>query len=82
MGSIATGKDADIVLWDDHPLSVYARPEQTYVDGTKYFDLEEDATKRNLMRGEVHACTGDESGRERRRPHRPNACTFTTTVTP
>jgi imidazolonepropionase-like amidohydrolase len=52
VGSIAVGKDADIVLWDDHPLSVYARAEQTYVDGTKYYDLEEDATKREWMRGE------------------------------
>ena len=24
MGSILEGKDADIVLWSDHPLSVYA----------------------------------------------------------
>ena len=52
VGSIAVGKDADIVLWDDHPLSVYARAEQTYVDGTKYYDLEEDAAKREWMRGE------------------------------
>jgi imidazolonepropionase-like amidohydrolase len=52
VGSIAVGKDADIVLWDDHPLSVYARVEQTYVDGTKYYDLEEDAAKREWMRGE------------------------------
>ena len=52
VGSIAVGKDADIVLWDDHPLSIYARVEQTYVDGTKYYDLEEDATKREWMRGE------------------------------
>jgi imidazolonepropionase-like amidohydrolase len=51
-GSIAVGKDADIVLWDDHPLSVYARAEQTYVDGMKYFDLEEDAAKREWMRVE------------------------------
>ena len=52
VGSIAVGKDADIVLWDDHPLSVYARAEQTYVDGTKYYDLKEDAAKREWMRGE------------------------------
>lgn len=52
VGSIAVGKDADIVLWDDHPLSVYAKAEQTYVDGTKYYDLEEDTAKREWMRGE------------------------------
>ena len=52
VGSIAVGKHADIVLWDEHPLSVYARPEQTYVDGVKYFDLEMDVEKREWMRTE------------------------------
>lgn len=38
VGSLKEGKDADIVLWSDHPLSVYAKPLQTYVDGICYFD--------------------------------------------
>jgi imidazolonepropionase-like amidohydrolase len=38
MGSIKAGKDADLVLWTDHPLSVYARANKTMVDGTIYFD--------------------------------------------
>ena len=42
VGSIKIGKDADIVLWSDNPLSVYAKVEQTYVDGKLYFDLEQD----------------------------------------
>ncbi len=42
MGSIKNGKDADLVLWSDNPLSIYAKAEQTYVDGIKYFDIEED----------------------------------------
>ena len=41
-GSIATGKDADLVLWNNHPLSVYATAEATFVDGIKYFDKQED----------------------------------------
>tara|TARA_B100000963_G_scaffold162848_1_gene141541 strand:- start:4068 stop:7157 length:3090 start_codon:yes stop_codon:yes gene_type:complete len=52
VGSIAVGKDADIVLWDDHPLSIYARAEQTYVDGTKYYDIDGDMAKREWMRRE------------------------------
>lgn len=52
VGSIAIGKDADVVLWDNHPLSVYARAEQTFVEGVKYYDLEEDAAKRDWMRAE------------------------------
>ena len=42
VGSIKEGKDADIVLWSANPLSVYAKVEQTYVDGKLYFDLEND----------------------------------------
>jgi imidazolonepropionase-like amidohydrolase len=43
VGSIKIGKDADIVLWNDHPLSIYARAEKTWVDGILYFDRQEDA---------------------------------------
>jgi imidazolonepropionase-like amidohydrolase len=42
-GSIKVGKDADLVLWSDHPLSVYAKAEKTIVDGTIYFDRNKDA---------------------------------------
>src|SRR5699024_9290665 len=41
VGSLKVGKDADVVLWSDNPLSVYAKTEQTYVDGVKYWDIEE-----------------------------------------
>jgi imidazolonepropionase-like amidohydrolase len=46
VGSIKIGKDADIVIWNNHPLSVYAKPEQTLVDGIIYFDLKTDMEKR------------------------------------
>lgn len=49
MGSIKVGKDADIVLWSENPLSVYAKAEQTYVDGVKYFDREEDKVKQQWL---------------------------------
>lgn len=42
VGSIKEGKDADLVLWTDHPLSVYAKPEKTMIEGVVYFDLERD----------------------------------------
>ncbi len=42
VGSIKIGKDADLVLWTDHPLSVYSQVEQTYVDGRCYFSKEKD----------------------------------------
>ncbi|MEJ8817768.1 amidohydrolase family protein [Lacibacter sp. H407] len=42
VGSIKVGKDADIVLWSDHPLSIYAKAEKTIVDGIVYYDREKD----------------------------------------
>ncbi len=41
-GSIKVGKDADLVLWNNYPLSVYAMPLTTWVDGKIYFDIEMD----------------------------------------
>lgn len=38
VGSLETGKDADFVIWNDHPLSTYAAAEQTWIDGIKRFD--------------------------------------------
>jgi imidazolonepropionase-like amidohydrolase len=40
-GSITPGKHADLVIWNDHPLSVYAKALKTFVDGKLYFDREE-----------------------------------------
>ncbi len=42
MGSVKAGKSADVVLWTDHPLSIYAKPEKTIIDGKVYFDIEKD----------------------------------------
>lgn len=41
-GSIKVGKDADLVLWTDNPLSVYANASKTFVDGTLYYDFQAD----------------------------------------
>ncbi|MEZ5301422.1 MAG: amidohydrolase family protein [Verrucomicrobiales bacterium] len=42
VGSLEPGKDADLVLWSAHPLSSFARAEQTWIDGRRYFSAEED----------------------------------------
>jgi len=42
VGSIKVGKDADVVLWNASPVSIYAKPEKTIVDGIVYFDIEKD----------------------------------------
>ena len=51
-GSIKIGKDADVVLWSDHPLSIYAKAEKTIIEGRVFFDLEEDQKKRTAIKEE------------------------------
>ena len=46
VGSLKVGKDADLVVWSDEPLSIYAKAELTLVDGIVYFDREKDKTMR------------------------------------
>ena len=46
LGSLEAGKDADFVIWNGNPLSQFTRAEQTWVDGRRYFSLEEDAQLR------------------------------------
>lgn len=52
VGSIKTGKDADLVLWSDNPLSVYAKAEKTIVDGIVYFDRDKDKELQQKVQAE------------------------------
>jgi urease alpha subunit len=46
VGSIKVGKDADVVLWSDHPLSIYCKSLYTIVDGIVYYDRAKDEQMR------------------------------------
>jgi imidazolonepropionase-like amidohydrolase len=37
-GSLEPGKNADVVLWNGDPLSVYSRPEKVWIDGAVMYD--------------------------------------------
>ena len=52
IGSIKVGKDADLVLWTDHPLSIYSKPSKTIVDGKVYFDINQDIKLRESIKEE------------------------------
>jgi adenine deaminase len=82
VGSIKVGKDADIVLWNDHPLSIYAKAEKTLIEGVVYFDLQKDeqqqvaiAKERNQLIGQLlleknnGSSTQEPKKRERKEDH-------------
>jgi imidazolonepropionase-like amidohydrolase len=52
VGSIKVGKDADLVLWSDNPLSIYAKAEKTIVDGIVFFDRQRDQELRAKITAE------------------------------
>ena len=49
VGSIEVGKDGDIAIFQNHPLSIYTLPRMTFVDGIKRFDREADAYDQRLL---------------------------------
>src|SRR6476469_4311180 len=51
-GSIKVCKDADLVLWTENPLSIYAKSLYTIVDGIVYFDRDKDAAMRKTVAAE------------------------------
>ena len=69
-GSIDVGKDADLVVFDGHPLSVYGVVQQTYVDGELYFDIDLDKDRQQQIEAEIEALR-DKLGIGSRKSGRP-----------
>ncbi|GAA59961.1 hypothetical protein P20652_1825 [Pseudoalteromonas sp. BSi20652] len=42
-GSLESGKQGDVVIWNQSPFSVYAKAEQVFVDGAKVYDRNDSA---------------------------------------
>ncbi|MDB5221546.1 MAG: amidohydrolase [Chitinophagaceae bacterium] len=64
-GSIKVGKDADLVLWTDNPLSIYARAQTTIVDGIVEFDRDKDMQLRQKIKDERNRLIQKISGEKR-----------------
>ena len=58
VGSIKVGKDADIVLWNNNPLSIYAKAEKTIIEGVVYYDVEKDKLQRVAIAKERNELIG------------------------
>lgn len=74
VGSIEAGKQADLTIYDKHPLSVYAKVQKVLIDGQVYFERDKDmteravrdATRKGLMRKEKE--TENRNAPQSRRP--------------
>ncbi|WP_374504862.1 amidohydrolase family protein [Flavobacterium sp.] len=58
VGSIKIGKDADVVLWNTNPLSIYAKAEKTIIEGVVYFDSQRDEEQRKAIAKERSVLIG------------------------
>ena len=52
VGSLKVGKNADIVLWSGHPMSIYTQAEKTMIDGAFYFDTKTHQNKNKEIKKE------------------------------
>lgn len=64
VGSIEVGKDADLVIFDKHPLSVFTVPQKVLIDGIVYFDRQKDIAMRAEMEKEKKALLEKEKAAE------------------
>ena len=71
IGSIEVGKDADLAIFDAHPLSNYAKVAKTVIDGEVYFDREKDLAARPGLEKEKEALMAKEKERLRKETPRP-----------
>jgi imidazolonepropionase-like amidohydrolase len=67
VGSLEVGKDADVVVWNHHPLSSYATVNRVYIDGQKYYDRIDDQKRIAELQKEKEALVAAEKS-ERKGP--------------
>lgn len=67
VGSIEVGKDADLVIYDKHPLSVYAVAQKVLIDGQVYFDREKDIARRAEIEKEKKALLEKEKKKDEKK---------------
>jgi imidazolonepropionase-like amidohydrolase len=68
VGSIEVGKDADLVIYDKYPLSDFAKVQKVLIDGHKYFDRDEEVSKRPAKAAEKQKLIEKEKQQPRQAP--------------
>ena len=69
VGSLEVGKDADLAIWNAHPLSVYASVDKTFIDGQVFWDRDKDKAMRENMAKE----RAELERQDQQQPRRANA---------
>ncbi len=62
VGSIEVGKDADLAIFTNHPLSAYSVVDKTIIDGQVYFDRAQDLARRSALEQEKESLLDRERG--------------------
>jgi len=65
VGSLEVGKDADVVIWNHHPLSSYAIVNRVYIDGRQYYDRQDDLKRVAELEKEKAALVDAEKAEKR-----------------
>src|SRR5262245_44166381 len=66
VGSLEAGKDADVVVWNHHPLSSYAIVDRAYIDGTLYYNRATEDARLTALRKEKADLVAAERAGDRR----------------
>lgn len=73
VGSIEPGKQADLVVYDKDPLSIYAKVERVFIDGIEYFNRDADITARPKKAAEKNGLIEKEKATQKQNMARPGA---------
>lgn len=68
VGSIEVGKDADLVVFNTYPLSVYAIPEMVLIDGEVYYSRDEDQRRQQELEAEKKRLTEKKDKKKEEKP--------------
>jgi imidazolonepropionase-like amidohydrolase len=71
VGSIDSGKDADLVIYNHDPLSAYAVVQKTLIDGQVYFDRQRDLAGRASLEKETKALLQKQKKAAEKKPETP-----------
>jgi imidazolonepropionase-like amidohydrolase len=70
VGSIEVGKDADLAIFDKHPLSNYAKVQKVLIDGTVYFDRDKEQSEQSKKDARKKALIEKEKQQQREEQQR------------